>query len=220
MDHVVLPILEEYKPDIIINSAGQDNHYTDPLTNMNFSAQGYAQLNSKLDPDIAILEGGYSIEGALPYVNLGIVLAMAGLDYSHVREPDYNEEGLKQDKRTSEYIKELSRHVYKRWENREELWAKNIKGRENVILKRQVYYDTDGILETQRQNFIVCNKCSGLNTIDSQSDSGYHIYAITIPRDGCPNCLDQGYRIYKNASPGAYTDVYLQDRINDHYCAK
>lgn len=220
LDHVVLPILEEYKPDIIINSAGQDNHYTDPLTNMNFSAQGYAQLNSKLDPDIAILEGGYSIEGALPYVNLGIVLAMAGLDYSHVREPDYNEEGLKQDKRTSEYIKELSRHVYKRWENREELWAKNIKGRENVILKRQVYYDTDGILETQRQNFIVCNKCSGLNTIDSQSDSGYHIYAITIPRDGCPNCLDQGYRIYKNASPGAYTDVYLQDRINDHYCAK
>ena len=36
LDHVVMPILAEYKPDIIINSAGQDNHYSDPLTSMNF----------------------------------------------------------------------------------------------------------------------------------------------------------------------------------------
>ena len=34
--------------------------------------------------------GGYSIESALPYVNTGIILAMAGLDYSGVKEPDYN----------------------------------------------------------------------------------------------------------------------------------
>ena len=57
LDNVVLPILDEYKPDIIINSAGQDNHYTDPITNMNFTAQGYAELNHRLDPDIAVLEG-------------------------------------------------------------------------------------------------------------------------------------------------------------------
>ncbi|HHV39412.1 MAG TPA: histone deacetylase, partial [Tepidimicrobium sp.] len=71
LEHVVMPILDEYKPDIIINSAGQDNHYTDPITNMNFTAQGYAKLNERLNPDIAVLEGGYSIEGALPYINLG-----------------------------------------------------------------------------------------------------------------------------------------------------
>ena len=38
-----MPILDDYKPDLIINSAGQDNHYSDPLTSMNFSAQGYAE---------------------------------------------------------------------------------------------------------------------------------------------------------------------------------
>ena len=84
---VVLPILEDFKPDIIINSAGQDNHFSDPITNMNFCAQGYAALTELLSPDIAVLEGGYSIEGALPYVNLGIILAMAGIDYSKIREP-------------------------------------------------------------------------------------------------------------------------------------
>ncbi len=43
LDNVIMPILDEYKPDIIINSAGQDNHYTDPITNMNFTAGGAMQ---------------------------------------------------------------------------------------------------------------------------------------------------------------------------------
>ena len=76
MERVVMPVLGEFKPELIINSAGQDNHYTDPITNMNFTAQGYARLNRILNPDICVLEGGYSIEGALPYTNLGIILAI------------------------------------------------------------------------------------------------------------------------------------------------
>jgi acetoin utilization deacetylase AcuC-like enzyme len=91
INNLVMPILEEFQPDIIVNSAGQDNHYTDPITNMNFSAQGYARLTEILSPDIAVLEGGYSIEGALPYVNVGIALALAGVDYSKVKEPDYDQ---------------------------------------------------------------------------------------------------------------------------------
>src|SRR5690606_22869088 len=172
-----MPILEEYKPDIIVNSAGQDNHYTDPITNMNFTAQGYAKLNDKLNPDIAVLEGGYSIEGALPYMNLGIILAMAGIDYSKVKEPDYNKEKLKQAKDITDYIKQVCNIVYKKWRNKEELWLKDIKGKDYIQNQRQVYYDTDGIMEKQVQNFKVCNKCSGVNTIDSRSDTGYHIFA-------------------------------------------
>ncbi|MEQ2130014.1 histone deacetylase [Caldanaerobacter subterraneus KAk] len=219
LDNVVIPILEEYKPDIIINSAGQDNHYTDPLTNMNFTAQGYAKLNERLNPDIAVLEGGYSIEGALPYVNLGIILAMAGIDYSRVREPDYDEEKLKQPKDITEYIKKLSEIVYNRWRNKDDLRLKEFKDVNYVKRPRRVYYDTDGILETQVQNFKICNKCSGVNTIESKNDRGYHIFAITIPRDACPNCIDEGYKLYKNAS-SHYTNVYLQDRVNDEYYSK
>jgi len=96
LDNLILPILQDFAPEIVINSAGQDNHYTDPLANMKVSAQGYARLNEKLKPDIAVLEGGYAVETALPYVNTGIILAMAGLDYSHVVEPDYDPERLRQ----------------------------------------------------------------------------------------------------------------------------
>ena len=50
LEELILPIIGEFKPDLVINSAGQDNHYTDPITNMRFSAQGYARLNERLEP--------------------------------------------------------------------------------------------------------------------------------------------------------------------------
>jgi acetoin utilization deacetylase AcuC-like enzyme len=219
LENVVMPILDEYKPDIIVNSAGQDNHYTDPITNMNFTAQGYAKLNDRLNPDIAVLEGGYSIEGALPYINLGIILAMAGIDYSNVREPDYDEHKLKQPEKITNYIKGLSELVYQRWKTKEELWFKDFKGMEKVERTRRIYYDTDGILEQQTQTFKICKKCSGVNTIRSRSDTGYRVFAITIPRDACSDCIDEGYKMYKNAS-NEFTNVYLQDRVNDEYLSK
>ncbi|WP_240951533.1 hypothetical protein [Caldanaerobacter subterraneus] len=155
----------------------------------------------------------------MPYVNLGIILAMAGIVYSRVCEPDYDEEKLKQPKDITEYIKRLSEIVYNRWKNKDDLRLKEFKDVNYVKRPRRVYYDTDGILETQVQNFKICNKCSGVNTIESKSDRGYHIFAITIPRDACPNCIDEGYKLYKNAS-SHYTNVYLQDRVNDEYYSK
>ncbi|HZK33124.1 MAG TPA: histone deacetylase [Tissierellaceae bacterium] len=219
LNNVVMPILDDYKPDIIINSAGQDNHYSDPITNMNFTAQGYAKLNHILNPDIAVLEGGYSIEGALPYMNLGIILAMAGLDYSNVREPDYDEEKLKQSKDITEYIKKISETVLNKWKSKDEIGLTKFKGMETVERSRQIYYDTDGIMENQVQHFKRCNKCSGLNWINSRSDSGYKILAVTIPRDACSNCIDDAYGMYKNPRT-RFTNIYLQDKANDQYYAK
>lgn len=219
LENVVMPILDDFKPDIIINSAGQDNHYTDPITNMNFTAQGYAKLNHILNPDIAVLEGGYSIEGALPYINLGIILAMAGLDYSNVHEPDYDREKLKQSKDITEYIKKISEIVLGKWKNRDNLGLKKFKGLDIVERPRQVYYDTDGILENQVQYFQPCKKCSGVNWINSRSDGGYKILALTVPRDACSTCIDAGYKMYKNPTD-AFTKIYLQDRANDRYYTK
>lgn len=219
MEHIVMPILDEYKPDLIINSAGQDNHYGDPLTNMNFTAQGYARLNEMLDPDVAVLEGGYSIEGALPYMNLGIILAMAGLDYSHVREPDYDPARLVQSKKTTEYLKNISGVIYKDWRNREEIANNLFKDYEKVQMKKRIYYDTAGIMENQVKNFEICHRCTGLEYIDSKSDTGYHILAITIPSEACSNCVDKGYELFKNPDKN-YTNIYLQDRVNDLYKSK
>lgn len=117
MEQLVMPILAEWKPDIIINAAGQDNHYSDPLTNMNFSAEGYARLTELLNPDIVVLEGGYSIEGALPYVNVGLILALAGLDYSHLQEPDWIPDSQRQSSSVMDIIKETVEQVRELWKH-------------------------------------------------------------------------------------------------------
>lgn len=220
LDNLVLPILNDFKPDLIINSAGQDNHYSDPLTNMNFTAQGYAILNDRLNPDIAVLEGGYSVESALPYINLGIILAMAGLDYSHVFEPDYNAKALIQNKDITIYIEKLVADIYKLWENKEELAKVKFKNKKQVTRHNQIYYDTDQIMENQLQTFFICKKCQGLNTIDSRNDRQDNILAITIPRKSCKDCINQGYDLFERANIKNLTNVYLQDRVNDKYLSK
>jgi hypothetical protein len=215
--NVVLPILEDFKPDIIINSAGQDNHYTDPITNMNFSAQGYAELTALLKPDIAVLEGGYSIEGALPYVNLGIVLAMAGLDYSHVKEPDYDPDKIRQTPEVTDAISKISESILNAWQQRESIQEQIHSKGDLFERQRDIYYDTDGIVETQHERIKACRECGGTYQIDSSSDRGVHILAVHIPTGACKTCRDLGNRWFEEAQAERYDMVFLQDRSEDIY---
>ncbi len=217
INEMVIPILEDFKPEIIINSAGQDNHYTDPITNMNFTAHGYALLNDILKPHIAVLEGGYSIQGALPYVNLGIVLAMAGLDYSHIKEPDYDINYSPQDDEITEYIKQLREPVLKNYFNPAPDMERAPEGKFSIRMKN-IYYDTDGIQESQKEHIMTCSKCRGLLYIESSSSVNPPCAGIEIPVDGCSRCVKEGYRIMEEAVRSKkYLTVQMTDRVNKKY---
>ncbi|MCF8081412.1 MAG: histone deacetylase [Desulfobacterales bacterium] len=220
LENVVMPVLDEFKPELIINSAGQDNHYTDPITNMNFSAQGYAALTDRLKPDIAVLEGGYSIEGALPYVNLAIILAMAGVDYSRVREPDYDPDAIRQSRAVTEAIEKICEEVWTRWEKREELkHAVRDKARFSDRA-RNVFYDTDMLMEQQKERVRICDDCAGAVRIDSSSDRGWRILAVHIPRNACPACRAAAEEWFDTADRTTYRLALLQDRDADRYQEK
>lgn len=220
LDELILPILEQFKPDLVVNSAGQDNHYTDPITNMCFSAQGYAQLTSRLKPDIAVLEGGYSIEGALPYVNVGIIMALAGMDYSKVREPDYQPDKIRQSGDTTRYIGKLTEVIRENWGKSTEMREKHRAGAKFAKRERNIFYDTDQIHESQRENLRVCPDCSGVLAIDSDTDRGRQIYAVHIPRKACKACQELGYEWYEACRDRRYDAVFLQDRTKDQYLVK
>ena len=214
---VVLPILQDFKPDIIINSAGQDNHYTDPITNMNFSARGYAELTALLKPDIAVLEGGYSIEGALPYVNVGIVLALAGLDYSYIKEPDYDPDKIRQSAEVSKSIRQVGETILSYWQQRENI-PQQVRSKGEIFeRRREIFYDTDGIVETQTEQVKACTECGGAWQIDSSSDRGQHILAVHIPVSACKNCRNLGLRWYEKAETQTFDFKFLQDRSTDDY---
>jgi acetoin utilization deacetylase AcuC-like enzyme len=207
IENVVLPIIGDFKPDLIINSAGQDNHYSDPITNMKFSAKGYARLNDLLNPDIAVLEGGYSIQGALPYVNLGIVLAMAGLDYSSVREPYYDESMLRQDRNITQHIRKICSEVLDNYFKRNTGNPSRGMPGNYSVRKKNIYYDTDGIRENQVESIMVCDECPGILKIETLSSLNPLSLGIEVPICACDRCRDEGYRILddgKNKDKYAY----------------
>lgn len=216
MENLVMPVLHDFKPDLIINSAGQDNHYSDPITNMSFTAGGYARLNDMLKPDICVLEGGYSIEGALPYVNTGIILALAGVDYSYVQEPDLDRADLQQDMRISEYIKRLCEQIFAMWKTRDSLKPEK---RPFMERHRNIFYDTDGISENQHEVFRYCDECPGAFKLDSSASTGYRVLGIHLPHGACKSCRDQGMDWYKKPGGGYYA-VYLQDMDKDQYLSR
>jgi Deacetylases, including yeast histone deacetylase and acetoin utilization protein len=96
VEDVFEPVARGYDPDLLFVEAGQDNHFTDPITDLGVTAQGYATLmdaavstaEELCDGRVAAsLSGGYGIEGGLPYTNLAVVASLAGMDTSNVREP-------------------------------------------------------------------------------------------------------------------------------------
>ncbi len=217
--NIVMPVLEDFKPDIIINSAGQDNHYSDPITNMNFSARGYADLTAMLNPHIAVLEGGYSIEGALPYVNVGIILALAGIDYGNVREPDYDPERNRQTAAVTAAIEKIGDTVLAVWQQREHIREQLLAKTDPRRRTRNIYYDTDGILESQIEQIQICPDCAGALRIDSSSDRGTHILAVHVPRKACQKCRQIGHDWYEAADRRQYDMIFLQDRTHDRFLA-
>jgi acetoin utilization deacetylase AcuC-like enzyme len=221
LDNLVAPVLEDFAPDIIINSAGQDNHYSDPLANMAITAQGYARLADKLKADIAVLEGGYSIEDALPYINTGIILAMAGLDYSKVIEPDIHRSPRRQSETTTSYIRSLVAEQHRVWRERQQIGREQAaKAGEFWQRRKGIYYDDSGISEHRTEVLRMCPKCSGYLALTTEAE-GYPFdtksaFAVIIPRDGCPSCRQEGRDAALAAKKqGHFQHYFIQDKQND-----
>lgn len=215
LDELVMPILDKFKPELVINSAGQDNHFNDPITNMNFSARGYAALTSHLRPDLAVLEGGYAVENALPYVNVGIILAMAGLDTSFVKEPNYDRDYQQQPEGITRYIENLVRDLKDRFLKNDKM--PYLKSGQIISRTKEIYYDTDGIQESQHEKIRSCCDCAGLLTIESRSSLGLHTMSIRIPIRACDACQKMGYLWHSKALKSSFDYVYLQNRVQDTY---
>ncbi|MBK7895821.1 MAG: histone deacetylase [Candidatus Promineifilaceae bacterium] len=90
---LVQPLARQFKPELILVSAGYDAHWQDPLAMAGLSLSGYAHL-SRLLVELAdtltngrilfVLEGGYQVQ-ALSYGILNTFFALTGQD--HIIDP-------------------------------------------------------------------------------------------------------------------------------------
>ena len=71
-DHVFLPALERFRPDLVLVSAGFDAYEHDPLAGMRVTHAGFAAMATRLryaaerhagGRIVAVLEGGYDLDG-------------------------------------------------------------------------------------------------------------------------------------------------------------
>lgn len=99
-DTLVEPILEQFRPDLILVSLGVDGHYRDPLTSLTLSSPAYVDLVARSAQAaihlcggrfVVALEGGYHLE-ALAEVVAGVVGILQGrsIAFTHidVLDPD------------------------------------------------------------------------------------------------------------------------------------
>ncbi|MGI5901892.1 MAG: histone deacetylase [Desulfitobacteriia bacterium] len=199
LENWILPVVEKFKPEIIINSAGQDNHFTDPLASMNVTAAGYGKITELVNPDLAVLEGGYSIQGALPYVNLAILLALAKEDYSGVIEPQTPPQSRIKASDFRSYLHRL-RERYQtytpEWTYRKQ---PQMPAGDWVFRDRNIYYDTDGIREHRQDYIRQCQNCGGTVLILTENlNLGEQGIVIRIPFDACKPCEQAGYDLLEN----------------------
>jgi len=84
---LIIPLAEEFNPDMVVVSAGFDAYYRDPIANLQFTIQTYINITRKLveltdkvceGRLTMILEGGYDLE-AVPKIITGVISTLAGL---------------------------------------------------------------------------------------------------------------------------------------------
>jgi acetoin utilization deacetylase AcuC-like enzyme len=71
-EHLILPSLKKFSPELIVISAGFDAHFRDPLASLNLRAEDYGWVTRQLmdladrtagGRIVSVLEGGYDLQG-------------------------------------------------------------------------------------------------------------------------------------------------------------
>ena len=86
-ESAILPRLNDFRPDLVIISAGFDAHWRDPLANINLKEADFAWATQKLMEIadrhaggrlVSILEGGYDLEGLAKSTAAHVMALMRG----------------------------------------------------------------------------------------------------------------------------------------------
>ena len=108
-EEIVEPIVKKFKPQIILRNGGSDPHFSDPLTNLNLTIEGFKMIGEKVrelskisdGKEIDFIASGYNLK-TLPECWLALVSGLLGL-----KIPLKKERKIKEPKEVIEKTKEL-----------------------------------------------------------------------------------------------------------------
>jgi acetoin utilization deacetylase AcuC-like enzyme len=114
-DRIVVPIIQQYKPQFFLVSTGFDNHYTDPVASLSLSTLSYGKIFGKIlelaskfcaGRLVATLEGGYSLR-FLGRMAVSVIARMAEVPYFTKDKRPMADPGIR--KQAEKIIEEVKR---------------------------------------------------------------------------------------------------------------
>jgi acetoin utilization protein AcuC len=123
-EEIVQPLVEEFKPQIIIKNGGSDPHFADGLTRLGLPIGGFRMIGERVRKMAEVCQGkvidliasGYN-EKVLPYAWLALICGLADLDVA-AQEPGTVPQRLQKDlslDETKKVIAEVRGHLREYW---------------------------------------------------------------------------------------------------------
>jgi acetoin utilization protein AcuC len=124
LDEIVHPVVEEFRPQIIIRNGGSDPHFNDGLTNLGLPVKGFRMIGEKVREMAKICNGkvidliasGYNKE-VLLYGWLALISGLAGIEIM-VEEPEPIPQQFQKDPslvQTKKVIEEVKKYHQDCW---------------------------------------------------------------------------------------------------------
>jgi acetoin utilization protein AcuC len=122
-EEVIEPVVKEFRPQIIIRNGGSDPHFSDPLTNLNLTIDGFKMIGEKVKnlskicngKEIDLIASGYNLK-VLNYYWTALLSGLLGMkiDISEPIHPPKTKEPLDEVK---ELIKKIKKEFKKYWKS-------------------------------------------------------------------------------------------------------
>jgi acetoin utilization protein AcuC len=123
-DQIIQPIVEEFKPQIIIRNGGSDPHFADGLTHLGLPVRGFRMIGERVKEMAEICRGslidliasGYN-KKLLPYAWLALISGLAGFKLS-LEEPEPIPQRFQKDpslEQTAEIVAEVKSALRDYW---------------------------------------------------------------------------------------------------------
>ncbi len=93
-ESIIEPIVAEFKPQVIVRNGGSDPHFSDGLTSLGLTVEGFRMIGEKTRKMAEVCDGkvidliasGYN-RRILPYAWLALITGLGGID-CHIDEPE------------------------------------------------------------------------------------------------------------------------------------
>jgi acetoin utilization protein AcuC len=122
-EEIIEPVVKEFRPQIIIRNGGSDPHFSDPLTNLNLTIEGFRMIGEKVKnlseicngKEIDLIASGYNLK-SLNYCWAALISSLLGLKIkiSEPMPPKKIKENLDEVK---ELIKKIKKEFKKYWKS-------------------------------------------------------------------------------------------------------